>query len=174
MIRLLTQKTRAFAKEQSGAAMVEFAIALPILLLVLAIIIEGTRFAYAHQAAASGLRDASRYVSRVAAQDPCDTVDQAAANTALQTQFGTRVSEIVQYRMGTQGETVLPGGITVTSVTPSLICKTVDYNGNGISVVEVTATLNVQLIFGGVFGIFNERRDGFTTSISDQSRIFGI
>ena len=174
MIHSLLTKSRVFRKDQSGAAMVEFAIAIPCLLLVLALIIEGTRFSYAHQTAASGLRDATRYVARIAPEDPCNTADQGAANTQLQADFGARVDEIVEFRMGTQNESVLPGGVTVTDVTPTLRCKAVDYNATGISVVEVTATLNYQFIFGGAFGFFNERRDGFAFSISDQSRIFGL
>ena len=173
MIHSMLTKARAFKSEQSGAAMVEFAIAIPCLLLVLAIIIEGTRFAYAHQAAASGLRDATRYVARIAQENPC-LAGQAAGNTQLQADFDGRVDDIVNFRFGTVNESVLPGGVTVTDVTPVLRCKAVDYSTTDISVVEITATLEYEFIFGGAFDFFNDRRDGFAFSISDQSRIFGL
>ena len=174
MIRTFIEKTRSFKEDKSGAAMVEFAIALPILLLVLAIIVEGSRIAYAHQAAASGVRDASRYIARLASDTVCDTADVAGANTALQTQFGTEATNIVSARLGDPTEAVLPGGVTIQSVTPALRCRAVDYSTADVSVVEVTVTLEIEFIFGGVFDIFGDELEPLTTQIADQSRVFGI
>ena len=53
--------------------MVEFAILLPILLLVFAVIVEGGRLMWSYQTVVAGVRDATRYVARAAPANICST-----------------------------------------------------------------------------------------------------
>ena len=53
------------ARNDDGVAIVEFAIALPMMLLVFAVIIEGSRLMIAYQSTIAGVRDATRYLSSV-------------------------------------------------------------------------------------------------------------
>ena len=158
---------RAFRDDRSGAAMVEFAISLPFLLLVTAIVIEGSRIAWTHQAAASGVRDAVRYIARIAPSDICDgTVDIA--------DYKTDATNIVAERTGSPDEQILPGGVTVLDVTPSLDCVDVDYSTVDVPVVEVRVQIQIAFPFGGVFDLFGDPLEPLTTEIADESRVFGI
>ena len=172
MIRTLFDKTRTFRGENSGAAMVEFAIALPILLLIIAIVIEGSRIAWTHQAAASGVRDATRYIARLAPPTLCD--DTEAGITALEASFEDDASDIVALRVGSADEQILPGGVDVLDVSPEFQCVTVDYSTDEIAVVEVRVRLEISFPFGGVFGIFGDPLQPLTTEVADESRVYGI
>ena len=111
MIRRVCDTLVAFRKANSGAALVEFAICLPLLLLVMAIIVEGTRITWTYQAAASGVRDATRMIARLAPDDIC-------TGTANIGDFKTEATDIVQLRAGTTDEQILPTGVLVLDVTP--------------------------------------------------------
>ena len=161
----------AFLEDRSGAAMVEFAIALPLLLLVLAVVVEGSRIGWTHQAAASGVRDASRFIARIAESNICN---DAAAQSTFTDDYATDASDIVTLRVGSADEQILPGGVNVISVTPTVRCEAVTYNASGIPIVEVRARLEIEFPFGGVFDLFGDPLEPLTTEISDQSRIFGI
>lgn len=63
-----------FLRDEDGVALVEFAVVLPMMLLVLAIIFEGTRLLLSYQAAISGVRDATRFLSRVVPATVCASV----------------------------------------------------------------------------------------------------
>ena len=55
-----------FAEREDGAALVEFALLLPIFLLLFAMAVEGSRTFWSYQTAIAGVRDAARYVARAA------------------------------------------------------------------------------------------------------------
>jgi Flp pilus assembly protein TadG len=167
MIRRLVHKSRAFRDDHSGAAMVEFAISLPLLLLVIAIIVEGSRIAWTHQAAASGVRDAARYIARLAPSDICD----GAANIL---DYQTDANDIVVGRMGDPSDRILPSGVNVIQVVPDLDCADVAYSTDQVPFVEVYVDLEIEFPFGGVFGLIDEPLEPITTRIADRSRIFGI
>ena len=116
MIRSFSQKLRAFREDRSGAAMLEFAISLPILLLILAVVIEGSRIAWTHQAAASGVRDASRFLARITQADICSNAGSLATFTD---DFRDEATDIVAERVGSPDEQILPGGVNVVAITPS-------------------------------------------------------
>ena len=168
MIRRVSCTLVALRTANSGAAMVEFAICLPLLLLVMAIIVEGTRITWTYQAAASGVRDATRMIARLAPDDIC-------TGTANIGDFKTEATDIVQLRAGTAGEQILPTGVLVLDVTPSLNCVDVDYSTVDVAVVEIRATIQIAFPFGGVFALVGgELLDPITTQIADQTRVYGI
>jgi hypothetical protein len=170
MIRALAHRLRGFGKDRSGAAMVEFAISLPILLLVTAVVIEGSRITWTHQAAASGVRDAARFLSRIT---PANLCDDATGVNNYPTEYGARATEIVAARVGAPDTRVLPGGVDVIGVIPSVDCVDVDYQTADVAVVEVRVRLQITFPFAGAFDFFGEPLAPLVTEISDESRVFG-
>jgi Flp pilus assembly protein TadG len=161
----LIQLFPRFRRNESGVALVEFAILLPMLLLVFAVIIEGGRLMWSYQSAAAGVRDATRYLARVAPLDIC--FSGAPINV-----YTSDLETIVGERLG--GAAVFPTGITVTSVTPGLTCDTSGtYRISPTPVAQVTAALTVTFPFSSVFSLFGSTLGTINTTISDQSRVFG-
>lgn len=160
----ITGRTKCFLKDQNGAALVEFAILLPMLLLVFAIMIEGSRLMWSYQSTISGVRDATRYLARIAPLDICTSGGSIAVYTA---DLMTIVSQNID------GGTIFPPGITVNSVTPSLTCTPGAFRVNPSPVVQVSANITVTFVFSGLFALAGGSLANVTTTISDQSRVFG-
>ncbi|MCV6824439.1 MULTISPECIES: TadE/TadG family type IV pilus assembly protein [Halocynthiibacter] len=165
MNRFVSHILRRFWREERGAALVEFAIMLPMMLLFFAVIIEGGRLMWSYQAVASGVRDAARYLARVTPRDIC----LSGGNV------GTYTSDLEAIiRQSKDGSNLFPSGITVTSVTPSLSCVSGTYRNSPAPVTEVTANLTVTFPFASVFSFAGGTNlVTINTTISDQSRVFG-
>lgn len=163
MKRFLSHITR-FKRCESGAPMVEFAMVMPLILLFLAVIIEGGRITWIHQVTSAGVRDASRMIARIAPLDLC------AAGTVGT--YDALATDIVQNQLG--GSTVIPGGATLLDVTPTCISRTGTYRLDPTSVVEVTADVRIDLIFGGIFDFFGDGVGPLNIQIADQSRVYGV
>lgn len=172
MIHRLRKLFVAFRDDRSGAAILEFVITLPMLMLFLAIVIEGSRIAWTHQAASAGVRDAARYIARVAPLDVCERNEVAV--TQLETDFKDDATDIVAERVGSPDEQILPNGVDVLDVSPDFQCMEVDYSLADIPVVEVRVQLEITFPFGGVFGWFGDPLEPLTTEIADESRVYGI
>lgn len=153
-----------FARQESGVALVEFAIVLPIMLLIFAVIIEGSRLMLGYQNAIAGVRDAARYMSRVLALDICDVGGSIASYSA---ELETRV------RQSVSGQAVFPTGVTVNSVTPSYVCVAGAYRVSPAPVVTVTAQITVTYPFSGIFTLVGGTLPSVTTTVTDRARIFG-
>jgi Flp pilus assembly protein TadG len=106
----ISQALSRFRQDQRGAALVEFAMVLPIMLIFFATTVEGARMMWSYQAATSAVRDASRYLAMVAPIDACTSA------TAV-TGYTDDLEEIVMVSIS--GATIYPGDITINSVTPS-------------------------------------------------------
>lgn len=161
---VLTEKARRFLRDEEGTALVEFAVVLPMMILVFAVIVEGARLMLSYQAAISGVRDATRYLSRVLPADICTSGGSASAYTA---QLATIV------RNSTSGRAVFPSAVTVSSVTPSVGCVSGTYRTSPAGVATVTAAITVNYPFSGVFSFAGGSVASVTTTITDSARIFG-
>lgn len=157
-------QAKCFLKDQSGAALVEFAMLLPMLLLVFAVMIEGSRLMWSYQSTISGVRDATRYLARVAPLDICTSGGSVAG-------YQADLMAIVSQNIN--GVTIFPAGITVNSVTPSLTCTPGAYRVSPSPVVQVSANITVTFAFSGLFTLAGSSLSDVTTTISDQSRVFG-
>ncbi|MCF1710968.1 pilus assembly protein [Tabrizicola sp. J26] len=155
---------RGFARAEDGAILVEFALVLPMLLLVFAVIVEGSRMMWSYQAAISGVRDATRYLARILPADIC-------AKGGTVTAYETKVTQIVDSSLS--GLPVLVGGVTVDSVTPALQCHPGSYRGGNVAVAQVTATVTMTFPMGSILTLFGGSEAPLTTSVTDQSRVFG-
>lgn len=158
-------KLVGFTKEERAAALVEFAILLPIMLLVFAVIIEGSRLMISFQTAIGGVRDATRYLSRVVPTDICTTGGSIAGYTPkLQTIIGQSMS----------GNSVLPTSVVVTNVLLTYNCVVGAYRLSPAPVATVTATVEITFPFVGIFGLNGSTLGVITTDVTDSSRIFGV
>ncbi len=163
MMRLKSQIARLKSCD-SGGPIVEFAMVLPLLLLFIAIIIEGGRITWIHQATAAGVRDASRMIARIAPSDLC-TVGGVAG-------YDLMATGIVDDQLG--GSSIMPWGTNLVDVSLTCFERAGTYRVNPTAVVEVRAEVEIEYIFGGVFDFFGLARRSLTAEIADQARIFGV
>ncbi|MBE9477101.1 MAG: pilus assembly protein [Proteobacteria bacterium] len=155
---------KRFIDDCDGVVLVEFAILLPMLLLVFAIMIEGSRLMWSYQSTISAVRDATRYLARVAPVDICSSGGSVAGYSGdLMTIIAKNID----------GTTIFPTGITVDAVVPTLTCTSGAFRVNPAPVVQVSASITVNFIFGAIFSLSGGSLSSVTTTISDQSRVFG-
>lgn len=191
---------RRLARSDRGAALVEFAIALPILVMLFAVIIEGGRMMWSYQTAVAGVRDAARYVGRVVPSNVCATATTVPISTYV---TNATLANIVSQSIDGDGRTDSPSPITPTTCSmqnrdpndtlPPRVC--IDPNGTtppvnatltcveGTSVafriprtpvVTVSARVRIEFPFEGLFDITGGGFSPFlVTTISDRSRVFG-
>ena len=165
----LPSRIRRFRDDTSGLALVEFAICLPLTLLIFATIIEGGRMMWSFQAAIAGVRDATRYMSRTTPADICGSLGSFDGRKTL-------ITDIVQNRIAADGsETpVLPVRVTVVDVTATPVCETATtpLRITPTPVVQVTALVRIEhpwsAFFGGALGSESD------VTISDEARAYGI
>lgn len=155
---------RRLVRDDAGAALVEFGLLLPTLLLFFALVIEGSRTFWSYQAVIAGVRDATRYVGRAEMSDACTTGADIARWTAKATTIVRETSD---------GGAIFPASITVGSVTPSLVCVSGGFRGGQVPVVTVTANLDITYPFSGLFKLAGISLGAVKTSVSDSTRVYG-
>lgn len=145
--------------------MVEFAVVAPLMLLIFAFTIEGARLLWAHQVVVSGVRDAARYVARLAPEDICSSGGSLATYTGnLQTIVARSTSNVE----------ILPGSSSVGAVTGQLNCVPGTLRVNPVGVVTVTASVTVNHPFGGIMSFFGGQDvTTITYPVVESARIFG-
>lgn len=153
-----------FRNDEEGAALVEFAIILPMMLLVFAMAIESGRTFWAYQTTIAGVRDATRYIGRSVDRDICRDGGSLDGWTS-------KVTDIV--RNASNGSALYPDTITVASVTPTLDCVTGGYRRGTVSVATVEARLQIEYPFSGLFAFVGVSLPAIDTVVSDSGRIFG-
>jgi Flp pilus assembly protein TadG len=165
LISALSRRLRRFLGRDEGAVLVEFAFVLPLLLIFFAVIVEGTRMMKNYHSAISGVRDATRFMSRHLPIDLCDVApaNLDGYNTTLQNIVGQSVS----------GVTLFPSGISLSTVQATYSCPAGTYHVEP-AVVRVTATLTINFPFSSVFELLGgESFSNLTTTISDSAKVFG-
>ncbi len=150
--------------DDDGAIIVEFAIVMPIMLLLLAVTIEASRIMWSYQSVIAGVRDAGRYMARVTPTDICISGGSVAGLT-------TTLKDIVSKDIG--GNALFPTSITVNSVTPSFSCVSGTYRISPAPVGQVSANVSIQFPMGSFFALFGSNISTVTTDVADSSRIFG-
>ena len=161
MTRLLTRLTR----DDRGGAIAEFMLGLVPLVIAFALIFEFGRAFWSHQAVIKGVRDATRYLTRV--EDPRDPDAQAMAQRLLLTaqqapggverwSSGEPAMEVfIEYFDNTTGDPPFRGPETIW-------------------IVNLAANVELQLPLGGVFALFGGEPLGVVTySVGDSARHYG-
>lgn len=155
---------RRLRRDDRGASLVEFAVVLPMMLLVFAVIVEGGRMTWNYQSAAAGVRDAVRYLSRIAPADVCTAGTLSTYTSGL----------LGIVRDTSSGTSLFPASRQVTVDSVNAQCVAITGGPAGASVVKVTATVTMQVPMARVFTLFGGAAIGpITTTIADQSRVFG-
>ncbi|KAB2883635.1 MAG: pilus assembly protein [Albidovulum sp.] len=137
------------------------------MLLIFAVIVEGSRMMIAYQSAIGGVRDATRYLARVVPGNIC-----AAGGTV--TGYAPKLAAIVG--QSTTGSAVFAPSVTVTSVTPSLACVGVAgaYRVSPAPVATVSAVVEIAFPFRGLFTLFGAGPSAtLTTTVTDRAKVFG-
>ena len=155
---------RRFLRADDGVALVEFALVLPMMLLIFAVIIEGSRMMLSYESAINGVRDATRYLARTAPRNVCTT---GASVSGYSTYLRTLVVQ------GVTNNSVFPSNVTVGTVTPSYRCVTGTYRGGDVPVAQVTAVITVTFPFSGIFTLVGGTLPTLTTTVTDQARVYG-
>ncbi|MGB8621604.1 MAG: TadE family protein [Paracoccaceae bacterium] len=157
-------KPVSFWRDERGAILVEFGLVLPVMLLFFAIMVEGGRMMWSYQAAISGVRDAGRYLARTAPVDICLTGGSLAG-------YGPALTDIVGRSIG--GNELFPAYVTLNSVTPGLACLSGNYRVNPAPISTVSASMTIDFPFAGIMSLFGSGMSSVTTTVSDESRVFG-
>ncbi|WP_146585982.1 TadE/TadG family type IV pilus assembly protein [Puniceibacterium confluentis] len=155
---------RRFLGNDSGAALVEFALLLPSFLVFLAISVEGARVFWSYQTTITGVRDAARFLSRAAPRDIC-------ASPAAIADWNTRLAEIVRDTQG--GDTLFPMAVTIDTVSASLVCGGSGLRGGDAPVATVTANLSIDYPFQGMLRFAGAETTRIRTTVSDSTRVIG-
>ena len=170
MIRCTFIRMRRFARDTEGAALVEFGLVLPVMLLLFSVTIEGARLMWSYQAAIAGVRDATRYVGRVVPGDICGTSSATAAQASIMAWQDT-VTDIVRNSAG--GVPLFPASIIVDDVTPVVDCKPGAFHLAYTPVATVTADMTITWPFSGIFSLFGGVPPVTHLQVADTGRIFG-
>lgn len=154
-----------FWSDQSGAALVEFAACLPLMLILFAFIVEGAFMLWTHQVVVGGVRDAARYVARVNPRDVCSggTVSPSAAT----------LTNIVSHSQGASSTNLLKSHVTLNSVNATAAPAPAGTYRVPVCVATVTANLTITHPFGALFSLAGGAPGPLTYTVSDMARIHG-
>lgn len=158
---------RRFADDRSGAALVEFALALPLIILVGYVSIDGLRLMWSYQAATAGVHEATRYLARVAPGDICET-------GGTLTSFDTALFDIIDGAGG--GESIFGRDAELMGVTTSLSCVAdAGLRQAQVPVVTVSADLRMFLPLHLVLSrLAGTDAAVYTARIEEQARVYGL
>ncbi len=165
--RTLCRGLRQFWRRDDGAALVEFAISLPLILILAFLSVESMRLFWSYQAAIAGVRDATRYLARVAPADLCTSGGSL-------TGYSTRLQAIVETTI--TGAALFPAGVSVTSLTPSLVCiTTLGLRQASVPVATVSANVSITMPFSQILRVIGGTPAAtINTTVRDQARVYGL
>ncbi|MFM2391460.1 MAG: hypothetical protein RLZZ437_3015 [Pseudomonadota bacterium] len=160
-------RLKGFSRNQDGSALVEFAISLPLILMLAFLSVESMRMFWSYQAAIAGVRDATRYLARVAPADLCSAGGSVAG-------YATELEAIVETTI--TGAALFPAGVSVTSVTPSFTCiNSLGLRQASVPVATVSANVSITMPFSQVLRVVNAAPAAvLNTTVSDQTRVYGL
>lgn len=160
-----------FRRSEDGAALVEFAISLPLILAVSYGMIDSMRLFWTYQAAVAGVRDAARYVARVAPDDICATGDD------LGTYLSDRsIAPVTIIDSTIDGGALYTAGVTFSNVAVDVTCvDTLGLRQAEVPVVRVSADFSIVMPFTEVLTLIGGAGFGtLTTTIIEDARVFGL
>lgn len=164
---IIARMAGRFRRTEDGAALVEFAISLPLMLMVAFGTIDAMRLFWSYQNAITGVRDAARYVARVAPPGICDPMGSIEGyEPLLSTMIGS----------ARDGGGIYTAGTRITDVRADLSCNTaLNLRQPSVPVATVEADFEIALPFTEVFRAAGGNGLGtIRITISEQARIFGL
>ena len=161
----LISHIKTFGRKEDGVMLTEFAIVLPFILLTMFLIIESAQVFFSYQSAVDGVRDASRYLARIAPVDICDTDGSV---DAFVSELRGRVSDTI-------GDSpAFARTVTLTGFDASVSCVPGDYRQDPVPVANISASLQITFPFSGFIAFFGDGLETMTTNIKAEARIFGL
>lgn len=164
MAPMIRTRFSRFARSESGVAVVEFVLSVPLMILTFAIVMEFGRLFLGYQSTVDGVRNASRYLARVAPIDICITGGSLGI-------YEPMLRDMIEKDRLTNS--VLPTRFTVEDVTATYICAPGIYRVSPAPVATVAAQISVEFPFGSMFSLFGDTLGTLSATVSDTSRIFG-
>ena len=163
----LAPRLHRLATDRSGAAMVELALSLPLMLLVCFISLDSLRLMWTFQAATAGVHEATRYLARVAPGDIC---------TAGGTLAGHEPTLVTLVGGASGGGSVFNAEVQLLSLATRLDCVTdAGLRQAEVPVATVTVDLRLPLPLHGLLSrIGGDGAGTITARIEEQARIFGL
>jgi Flp pilus assembly protein TadG len=165
-----------FRRAEDGSALVEFAISLPLILVVSFGTIDSMRLFWSYQAAVAGVRDAARYVARMAPDNICTTGASLADHLSARSVNPTTIIDSTLFANAAGSRAVYTGGVTITNVTTGITCvSTLGLRQANVPVVRVSADMNITMPFSGILVLVGGNGFGtITTRIIEDARVFGV
>ena len=156
-----------FWRREEGAIMVEFAISLPMILILAMLTVESMRLFWSYQAAIAGVRDATRYLARIAPADLCTTGGTV-------TGYATQLEAIVETTIA--GSALFPAGVTVTSLTSTHACiDSLALRQARVPVATVSANVSITMPFSQILRVIGANPSAtINTTVRDQARVYGL
>ena len=152
-------------RNEDGVMLTEFAMVLPVILLIMFLIFESTRIFFAYQSAVDGVRDASRYLARIAPVDICDTGGNV---DAFETELRDRVTDAIG------NNPAFPDTVIVTGLDASVRCVAGDFRLAEVPVASVSTDIQITVPFSGFLAYFGDGLETLNADIDAESRIFGL
>jgi Flp pilus assembly protein TadG len=152
---------------EEGAILVEFAITLPLILILAFLSVESMRLFWSYQAVIAGVRDATRYLARVAPADLCTSGGNVNG-------YAAQLKAIVESTIN--GTALFPAGVTVTSLTSAHTCITsLGLRQASVPVATVSANVSITMPFSQVLRMVGAAPAAtITTTVRDQARVYGL
>jgi len=165
--RMLRRGYWQFWRREEGAILVEFAVSLPLILILAFLSVESMRLFWSYQAAIAGVRDATRYLARIAPADLCTTGGSV-------TGYASRLEAIVETTIN--GAALFPAGVTVTSLTATHTCvNSLALRQASVPVATVSANVSITMPFSQILRVIGATpATVINTTVSDQARVYGL
>ena len=165
--RMLRRGCWQFWRREDGAILVEFAVSLPLILILAFLSVESMRLFWSYQAAIAGVRDATRYLARIAPADLCTTGGSV-------TGYASRLEAIVETTIN--GAALFPAGVTVTSLTATHTCvNSLALRQASVPVATVSANVSITMPFSQILRVIGATpATVINTTVSDQARVYGL
>jgi Flp pilus assembly protein TadG len=156
-----------FWRREEGAILVEFAVTLPLILILAFLSVESMRLFWSYQAVIAGVRDATRYLARIAPADLCTSGGSV-------TGYAPQLKAIVETTIS--GAALFPAGVTVTSLTSAHTCITsLGLRQASVPVATVSANVSITMPFSQVLRVIGGAPAAtLTTTVRDQARVYGL
>jgi TadE-like protein len=164
----MTTSLNRLIADDRGGAIAEFMLGLVPLIIAFALIFEFGRAFWSHQAVIKGVRDATRFLTRV--DEPNDPAAKAVAQRLLLTSQQA-AGGVERWSSGSAD----PMDVFVENIAnPDPDTGATLRGPNPIRMVHVTANVELQLPMGGVFTLFGGSPLGVVTySVGDTGRHYG-